>query len=30
MLRSVKELQGYAIRATDGEIGKVKELYFDD
>ncbi len=30
MLRSVKDLQGYAIRATDGEIGKVKEFYFDD
>jgi hypothetical protein len=30
MLRSIKELRGYAIRALDGEIGKVHELYFDD
>lgn len=30
MLRSVKELSGYAIRARDGEIGKVEEFYFDD
>lgn len=30
MLRSVKDIQGYAIRATDGEIGEVKEFYFDD
>jgi uncharacterized protein YrrD len=30
MLRSVKTLAGFAIRATDGEIGKVKDFYFDD
>lgn len=30
MLRSTKELRGYTIRALDGEIGKVHELYFDD
>lgn len=30
MLRSVKELQGYAIRAIDGDIGKVHDFYFDD
>lgn len=30
MLRSVKHLTGFTIRATDGEIGKVKDIYFDD
>ncbi len=30
MLRSVKDLQGYKILATDGEIGRVHEFYFDD
>ena len=30
MLRNVKDLQGYAIRATDGVIGAVDDLYFDD
>ena len=30
MLRSVKDLRSYAIRATDGVIGKVDDLYFDD
>ena len=30
MLRSMKELEGYAIRATDGTIGHVKDFYFDD
>ena len=30
MKRSVKSLIGYTIGATDGEIGKVKEFYFDD
>lgn len=30
MLQSTKELRGYAIRATDGDIGKVYEFYFDD
>ena len=30
MLRSVKELHGYALRAMDGDLGKVQTLYFDD
>ena len=30
MLRNVKDLQGYAIGATDGAIGTVDDLYFDD
>lgn len=30
MLRSVKELTGFDIVASDGEIGKVSEFYFDD
>ena len=30
MLRSMSDLEGYAIRATDGPIGHVKDLYFDD
>ncbi|MEJ2560932.1 MAG: PRC-barrel domain-containing protein [Anaerolineae bacterium] len=30
MLWSVKELYGYSILASDGEIGKVDEFYFDD
>ena len=30
MLRDVKNLEGYAIGATDGELGTVKDLYFDD
>jgi len=30
MLRSVKDMQAYTIRATDGTIGHVKDLYFDD
>lgn len=30
MLRSIKELEGYTILATDGEIGHVDEFYFDD
>lgn len=30
MLRSMKELENYAIRATDGTIGHVKDFYFDD
>ena len=30
MLRSMKEIQGYKIKATDGDIGKVDEFYFDD
>ena len=30
MLRNVKDLRGYAIAATDGVIGAVDDLYFDD
>jgi hypothetical protein len=30
MLRSIKEMEGYAIGATDGTIGKVTNFYFDD
>ena len=30
MLRMVTGLRGFALRATDGEIGKVCDLYFDD
>jgi uncharacterized protein YrrD len=30
MLRNVNRLVGYAIRATDGDLGKVDECYFDD
>ena len=30
MLRNVKHLRGCAIHATDGEIGEVDDLYFDD
>jgi len=30
MKRSIKSLLGYTIKATDGEIGKVEEFYFDD
>jgi hypothetical protein len=30
MLRSLKELIGYRIAATDGEIGKIVDFYFDD
>jgi uncharacterized protein YrrD len=30
MKRTVKSLIGYTIQATDGEIGNVKEFYFDD
>jgi sporulation protein YlmC with PRC-barrel domain len=30
MLRNVKDLRGYAIRATDGTIGRVDDFYFDD
>jgi hypothetical protein len=30
MLRSMKELEGYAIRAIDGAIGHVQDFYFDD
>ena len=30
MKRSAKSLFGFTIGATDGEIGKVKDFYFDD
>jgi uncharacterized protein YrrD len=30
MLRSINSLVGYAIRATDGDLGRVDEFYFDD
>lgn len=30
MKHSVKSITGCTIEATDGEMGKVKELYFDD
>jgi uncharacterized protein YrrD len=30
MQRNIKSLVGYSMRATDGEIGKVEEFYFDD
>ncbi|HAM38616.1 MAG: hypothetical protein A2474_05660 [Elusimicrobia bacterium RIFOXYC2_FULL_34_12] len=30
MIRSVKDLIDYKIRAKDGDIGKVSEFYFDD
>lgn len=30
MLHNIKELTGFSVGATDGEIGKVKDAYFDD
>lgn len=30
MLRSMKDMEGYSIGATDGIIGQVKDFYFDD
>lgn len=30
MLRSLNEIIGYRLDALDGELGKVKDLYFDD
>ena len=30
MLKNLKDLQGYSLRATDGDIGTVKDFYFDD
>ena len=30
MLRNLKDLQGYALRATDGDIGTITDFYFDD
>ena len=30
MLLSLDDLKQYAIHATDGEVGRVKDFYFDD
>ena len=30
MLRSVKSMEGYVLRATDGDIGRCKDFLFDD
>lgn len=30
MLRSMKDLEGYVLEATDGEIGRCKDFLFDD
>ena len=30
MLRNASELKHFTIRATDGEIGTVEDIYFDD
>lgn len=30
MLRSIKDMEGYAVGATDGTIGRVADFYFDD
>ena len=30
MLLSMKDLKGYSIGATDGDIGEVTDFYFDD
>jgi hypothetical protein len=30
MLRSVKNLSGFKVSATDGKLGKVEQFYFDD
>ncbi len=30
MLRRIEHLYGYTVRATDGDIGKVRDAYFDD
>ena len=30
MLRSMKDMEDYAIGASDGLIGRVKDYYFDD
>jgi hypothetical protein len=30
MLRAISELKGIGIAATDGEIGSVRDFYFDD
>lgn len=30
MLRSIQEVQGYMVQATDGSIGSIDEFLFDD
>ena len=30
MFQSIDDLRGFAIHATDGDIGRVRDLYFDD
>jgi hypothetical protein len=30
MMQSIKDLKGYVLRATDGEIGRCKDFLFDD
>lgn len=30
MLRTVKELLGFSVGASDGEIGEIRDIYFDD
>ena len=30
MLRSFAHLRGFAIHASDGEIGSLRDVYFDD
>jgi uncharacterized protein YrrD len=30
MIRSLDTLQNYSLRATDGSVGKIADLYFDD
>lgn len=30
MLRSAKEIEGYVVCDTDGDVGHVKDLYLDD
>jgi hypothetical protein len=30
MLRNIKDLEGYTVRATDGPVGQVADFYFDD
>ena len=30
MLRSVKAFKHFKLRARDGDLGKVREFYFDD
>lgn len=30
MLRSLNDMENFSIRATDGDIGQVKDFYFDD